>query len=178
MIFGRREAASWSERVMVALWPRRSWGRSLRYALLRLQRLDASPHALALGVAIGVFASFQPILGIQMLFAGAVAWMLNASIGAALIGTFVGTPITWPIMWLGSYHLGALVIGETRSVTLAEIWSVLSAFGASANAHALAAGGLFWQVIYPLAVGAVPLGLLSGALFYVMVRRATEFGRR
>lgn len=178
MILGRREAAPWSERLMTALWPRRSWLRSLRYVLLRLQRLEATPHALALGVAIGVFASFQPILGIQMLFAGAIAWMLNASIGAALIGTFVGTPLTWPFMWLGSYHLGAVVIGETRSVTLGEIWSVLSAFGTSANAHASTAGGLFWQVIYPLAVGAVPLGLLSGALFYVMVRRATEFGRR
>jgi len=73
MLFGRRAPAPALDRLRVAMWPRRSWGRSLRYANHRLSRLGASRHAIALGLAIGVFASFQPILGFQMLLAGCLA---------------------------------------------------------------------------------------------------------
>lgn len=181
MLFARRKAPTLLERGRVALWPRRSWSRSFRYAVLRFERLDAPPHALALGLAIGVFASFQPILGVQMLFAGAVAWMLGGSMAAAFLGTFVGTPVTWPFMWLASYHLGAFIIGEDRSVTVGELWDALAGLGAAASPGALDAGygggNVVWQVLVPLAVGAVPLGLLAGAAFYAMVMRAAALKR-
>jgi uncharacterized protein (DUF2062 family) len=180
MLFSRREAEPWLDRVRVTLWPRRSWGRSLRYAQLRLGRLKASPHAIALGLAIGIFAAFQPILGFQMLFAGSAAWLLRASVGAALLGTFVGGPLTWPIMWLASYHLGALIVGAGHQVTLAELWSVLIGLSAIAGPEDTGAAGeaLVRQVLYPLAVGAVPVGMLAGGAFYVMVSRAVRLGRR
>ena len=181
MLFSRREAEPVLERLRNALWPRRSWGRSLRYAQLRLGRLDASPHSVALGLAIGVFAAFQPILGFQMLFAGAAAWLLRASVGAALIGTFAGGPVTWPIMWLASYHLGAFLTGATHSVSLSELWSALMGLSALAGPDpgSSTAGKLAWQILQPLAVGAVPVGLLAAATFYVMViRAAASAGRR
>lgn len=179
MLFGRREAEPWIDRVRLMLWPRRTWGRSIRYARLRLARLNASPHAIGLGLAIGVFASFQPILGFQMLLAGSAAWLLRASVGAALIGTFVGGPLTWPFMWLAAYHLGALMVGGDQHVTLDELWSALSGVGAVASPDATEAGEvLVRQILYPLAVGAVPVGLLAGAAFYVMMLRALRLDRR
>ncbi len=182
MLFGRRVGPTLLERGRVALWPRRSWSRSLRYALLRFERLDAPPHALALGLAIGVFASFQPILGVQMLFAGVVAWLLGASVAAAFLGTFVGTPVTWPFMWLASYQLGAFIIGEERSVTVGELLDALVGLGAAASPGGFDAGfgggNIVWQLLWPLAVGAVPLGLLAGAAFYAMVMRAAALKLR
>lgn len=175
MLFSRREPQSLLETVRIALWPRRSWARSMRYAVLRFKRLDASPHALGLGLAIGVFAAFQPILGFQMMFAGALAWMLNASIPAALFGTFVGTPVTWPVMWMASYHLGALLIGESHAVTLGDLAAALFGVGATAAAAVTPDAGLvIWKIIVPLAVGAVPLGLLTGAAFYGLVIRSAR----
>lgn len=177
MLLARRRAPTFAERLRVALWPRTSWRRSLRYAVLRFWRLDGSPHALALGLAVGVFAAFQPILGFQMLFAGMVAWSLGASIAAALIGTFVGTPVTWPLMWVASYHVGAFITGEERAVTVGELWNAIAGLGASASPGLPVAGDLagdlVWQLLLPVAVGAVPLGLMAGAAFYVMVLRAT-----
>lgn len=183
MLFRRREAEPWPSRVLAVLWPRHSWRRSLRYARLRLGRLPASPHAIGLGLAIGVFAAFQPILGFQMLFAGAVAWLMGASVGAALIGTFAGGPLTWPVMWLASYHLGAAIVGVGHQVTLDEIWAALVGVAAMASPDAAdGAGGashaLVRRVLYPLAVGAVPVGLLAAAPFYVMVTRAVQQARR
>lgn len=179
MLFCRREPEPALDRLRVAMWPRRSWGRSLRYANLRLGRLGASRHTIALGLAIGVFASFQPILGFQMLFAAGLAWMLRASLGAALIGTFAGGPLTWPFMWLASYHLGAALTGGPHAVTVNELWAALTGVRAFA-AHEVvgaAAEQLVWHVLMPVAVGAVPLGLMAGAAFYAMVMRAATPSR-
>lgn len=180
MLFGRREPEPLLDRLRVSVWPRRSWRRSIRYANLRLGRLNASRHAISLGLAIGVFAAFQPILGFQMLFAGAVACLLRASVGAALAGTFVGGPLTWPIMWLASYHLGAALTGGSHTVSLHELWLALSGVGAIAAPEfaGSAAGSLVWHVLCPLAIGAVPLGLLAGAAIYAMVMRTVPLSRR
>lgn len=181
MLLGRREKPDLLERVRVALWPRRSWARSLRYFVLRLERLDATPHALGLGLAIGIFMAFQPILGFQMFAAGAAAWAFRASVAAALIATFVSCPLTWPFMWFASYELGALIIGEELNVTSAELWSTLSGLVAAARAgsrEGIAAGGLFWHILKPLAVGAIPLGLISGTAVYAMVLKAAGKGYR
>lgn len=180
MLFRRRESEPWLRRVRIALWPRRTWRRSLRYGGLRLGRLGASPHAIALGLAIGVFSAFQPILGFQMLLAGAAAWVLGANVGAALLGTFVGGPMTWPLMWLASYHVGAALTGETHAATLDELWSALSGLAAVASPEAAAdvTGALVRQLLYPLAVGALPLGLVAGTVFYAIVMRATASVRR
>lgn len=182
MLLARREGPTLAERLRVSLWPRRSWSRSIRYAVLRFGRLEGAPHALALGLAIGVFASFQPILGAQMLFAGAAACLLGGSVSAALLGTFVGTPVTWPVMWLASYQLGAYIIGEDRSVTVGELWGALVGLGAAASQGGIDAigtsGNVVWQLIWPLAVGAVPLGLLAATAIYVMVMRAATLKPR
>jgi uncharacterized protein (DUF2062 family) len=180
MLFGRRVPEPVLDRLRVAVWPRRSWRRSVRYADLRLRRLGASRHAIALGLAIGVFAAFQPVVGFQMLFAGAAAWLLRASIGAALAGTFVGGPVTWPFMWLASYHLGSALTGGEQVVTMRELWLALAGIGAIAAPDMVAsgAGRLVWQVIYPLALGALPLGLLAGAAIYAMVMRMMSPSRR
>ena len=181
MLLGRRQAPTIWERVTIWMWPRRSWRRSLRYMVLRLERLDATPHAVGLGLAIGVFAAFQPILGFQMLFAGILAWILRGTIAAALMGTLIGTPATWPFMWLASYEVGAVMIGETRDVTVGMLWTVIAGPGAAASTGVpavLGAGVLFSQILKPLAIGAVPVGLLFGAIFYVMVQRAAGFRLR
>jgi uncharacterized protein (DUF2062 family) len=181
MLFSRREAEPFGVRLRVALWPRRSWSRSIRYMVHRFVRLRDNPHALALGLAIGVFVTFQPILGFQMLLSGALAWMLGASVAAALIGTFVGCPLTWPLMWLASYHLGAVLLGYPQAVTVGDLWAALSGLGAvadTADAVGDAAADLARQVFYPLAMGALPLGLLAAAAMYFIVRRGLELRRR
>jgi hypothetical protein len=181
MMLGRRKAPTLAERAQRALWPRRSWRRSFRYMLLRLTRLDATTHAVALGVSCGVFASFLPVLGGQMLFAGTAAWLLRASVAAAMVGTFVGGPITYPLMWIASYELGRHILGEGRKVSMAELWEAITTMSTPARAgggEAGSAGDLVLQVMKPMAVGAVPLGLVCAAIFYVMVMRAVRLGRK
>ena len=64
MLFSRREPLPPMERFWLVLWPRRGWGRAVRLVWLRLCRLQGSPHAIAIGVSAGIFATFVPIIGI------------------------------------------------------------------------------------------------------------------
>ena len=51
MLFRRREPEGVWERFRTALWPRRSFTRSVQYLVKRVLRLTATPHAIAAGVA-------------------------------------------------------------------------------------------------------------------------------
>ena len=160
MLFRRREAESFLERMRVHLWPRRSWTRSSRYVVYRLRRLSDTPHAVALGFAIGVFTAVTPFLGTHMVLAALFAWVIGGSVVAALLGTFVGNPLTYPVFWYSTYEVGNLMLrGEVseRSIDLS--------------------GGIFqksleqlWPILKPMTLGSIPVGLALAALSYVLVK--------
>ena len=64
-----------------------SW-RVRRFVLRSLLHTDDPPHELALGVAIGVFVTFTPTVGFQMVLTVFLAWLLRAN-------KAVGVPIVW-----------------------------------------------------------------------------------
>ncbi len=155
-------------------------GRSVRRAWASMLRLDTTPHAVGLGLATGVFVSFLPVLGIQMLVAVAIAWAGRANVGAAVLGTWAGNPFTWPVMWIGSYLLGIVLLGEAGAMTVEELHRTLVRLAEtpSSRVDPLAmlntAGLLLWPILKPLFVGSMVLGLISGSALYFIGRRAAE----
>jgi len=87
------------------------WLAHVRLGTRRLSRLRASPHEIALGCAAGAFISITPLLGFQTLLAIALAGLLRASIPAAVLGTFVGNPLSWPFIWASTYAMGLQIVG-------------------------------------------------------------------
>lgn len=164
MLFGRRQPPKVGERVRVFVWPRRSWGRSIRYVTHRLRRLHATPHAVALGSAVGVFVTFLPFLGLHIVLAGILSWMIRGSILASALGTFVGNPITFPFIWVAAYHVGCWVLGLEPTVQPFD----LSAGSLQASVESV------WPLLKPITVGGLPLGMLAGVMTYFVVRRAAE----
>src|SRR5690606_26323749 len=92
MLFRSRHKPSFSEKTRLLLWPRRSFSRSFRYYGKRIMRITASPHAIAAGLAIGVFAAFTPFFGFHFIIAVILAYLLAGNIGAAALGTAVANP--------------------------------------------------------------------------------------
>ena len=117
MLFKRREAESFLERMRVHMWPRRSWSRSSRYVVYRLRRLSDTPHAVALGFAAGVFSAFTPFIGTHLVMAMLIAWIIGGSIVAAVLGTFLGNPLTYPLIWYVTYHVGNFMLGGEAKAT-------------------------------------------------------------
>ncbi len=170
MLLSRRAPASWRERARIALWPRRSWSRSLNYGWLRLKRVRAMPRSLALGVAAGVFVAVLPIPGVQLLAAAGLAWLIRGHRGAAALATFAANPITYPLIWLSSYLLGATLLGTPLS-NAGHDFDTLSDLMAQPWAPApIETGRAAWSVLRPimatLLAGAVPLAALAALFAY------------
>ena len=69
------------------------------------------PHLVAMGMAIGVFVGCTPSMPLQTAVAVALAFILRSSKAAAAIGVWISNPITFPVFYLASYKLGALLFG-------------------------------------------------------------------
>lgn len=181
MLFRRREPLSFVERLRLALWPSRGWLRSIRYILLRLKRLPFSPYRIAIGGAAGVFAVFTPFLGAQLLMAAMVAWMLRGSILASFLTSFVGNPLTYPIIWFATFHIGTILLGDAAALHLGDLQHKVGALGdaigngsGSSTVNALES---LWPIVKPMAIGAVPVGGLAAFVTYVCVHRLVSVSR-
>jgi uncharacterized protein (DUF2062 family) len=164
MLFRSREQPDLATRVRLALWPRVSFSRSAQYQRKRVLRLTGSPHAIALGVAIGVFSSFTPLLGLHIVIALVIAVPLGANLIAAALGTAFANPLTIPFIWASTYKIGRILIGGPHFRGGADMPHNF----AEKSLHAI------WPVIKPMLVGAVPLGILAAVTFYVLVFFATR----
>ena len=114
MLFKRRKPAGWIEIFRISLWPRHSWRRSWQYVSKRILRLSASPQSVALGVCAGAFASFTPFVGLHFVLAFIIAWAIRGNIIASALGTFVGNPITFPIIWIVTHELGSFLVAQHK----------------------------------------------------------------
>tara|TARA_B100000989_G_C19412600_1_gene415017 strand:- start:374 stop:820 length:447 start_codon:yes stop_codon:yes gene_type:complete len=81
----------------------------LSYYKLRLARLPASNYAISAGFACGSMVSFTPLLGLHFILAVVFAFLIRGNFVAALIGTVVGNPITFPFIWSFIYKIGTYV---------------------------------------------------------------------
>lgn len=178
MLFARRNPPTLGQRVRVALWPRRSWSRSLRYIYLRTSRLGGTPHVIALGIAAGTFAACLPYWGIQFITAGIIAWLIRGSISAAVLGTFLANPLTVPVIWLTAYRIGDAMLGGGNTMNAIELQQGLANSAAMLWAGSpggiAAATDILWLILMPMSLGSLPLGLATSVVFYYLTKRSVE----
>lgn len=124
MVFKRRDPRSYFRTLVEAFWPRGGWTRAFHYVKHRIRRLPDNPHRIARGVGAGVFVSFTPLFGLHFISAALTAKIVRGNILAALLGTFFGNPITFPIIAFSSMKLGKWMLGtpfdESQHQTLAR----------------------------------------------------------
>lgn len=178
MLFKRKKPLSPVMRLRNALWPARGFRRSYRYLMLRLWRIDASSHSIALGCAAGVFAIFTPFLGFQMMLAALLALTLRGSVFASAVGTFAGNPLTYPAIWISTFTVGNLFTGSSANAEIGQLSNGATALGRSIRAAnpdgvASAVQGL-WPILKPMALGSLPLGGVTAMLIYFIVRHLAD----
>ena len=91
----------------------------MSYYKLRLARLPASNYAISSGFACGSMVSFTPLLGLHFILALIFAYLIRGNLIAALIGTVVGNPLTFPFIWGLIYKVGTFVT-TIKHVTLSN----------------------------------------------------------
>ena len=126
-------------------------------------RLSGSPHAIAAGVAAGVFASFTPFIGFHLVISFLLAFLIGGNMVAAAFGTAIGNPLTYPVIWLSSYKIGNFLLG-------------LEHVDVPAHQISVSLASQPWEgiipLLQPLTIGGVPLGIGFGLAAYLVVRWA------
>ena len=174
-MLGRRDRRSVSARVRELVWPRIGWRRASSYFGHRVRRLPGSPYSIAAGFACGAAISFTPFLGFHFVIAALVSWLIGASILASAIGTAVGNPWTFPLIWFASYRIGAFFLGGDLSQDLPGGLTMTTIFDRPG------------AVLLPMLIGGLLLAAVAWVLSFWLVRRAvaryqrmraTSLGRR
>ncbi|MET0406936.1 MAG: DUF2062 domain-containing protein [Hyphomicrobium sp.] len=159
----------------------RLWSRA-RYFWRRVLRVRATPHAVALGFAIGVFMACTPFLGVQTILALVVAFVFRVSMLAALLGTFIGNPLSWPAIWSASYVAGALLLGQDPGYVTDHFSETANALGATLVAQSPDTLSLVFNIlspiIEPMVVGGILVGLIAAVFSYYPTRRAVRLFQR
>ena len=111
-MFKRRERRSIFRFFYEVVFSLKGISRAIEYVGIRLKRIPDTPHKISLGMSCGIFASFTPLFGLHFLIAGLLSYLLRANVLASLIGTFIGNPITFPIITVFNLKLGEWILGS------------------------------------------------------------------
>lgn len=158
-MFQRRIKLSNAQRLRGFFWPHIGWRRAGTYLQHRLARLPGTPHAIAGGFAIGAAVCFTPLLGFQIILAALLAVIFRVSIVASVIGTFVGTPWTFPFIWWLVYTTGTTMLGQDGAQALPETLGMAYVFDN------------FFDIFLPMLVGSVPTGIVAWMIFYLPLKK-------
>ena len=113
-MFKRREKRSIFRFFYEVIFSLKGISRAIGYVGIRLKRIPDTPHKISLGMSCGIFASFTPLFGLHFLIAGLLSYVLRANVLASLIGTFIGNPITFPIITVFNLKLGEWILGSNE----------------------------------------------------------------
>jgi uncharacterized protein (DUF2062 family) len=139
----------------------------------KLLALRDTPHAIAGGVAIGMFIGFTPLFGIKTLLCLGLAYLLRCNPIAAVIAVSLHDVVTpfWPFLLKVEYDIGAWILGyfnelppkvDMRNFHLQDMlkWTT------------------FFHVGLPLLVGSIFLSAPAAFLAYTGMLSLLQFRER
>lgn len=177
MVFKRRTPRSLPEWAREMVYPKGGFRRATQYVMHRMRRLPDQPERVARGFAAGVFISFTPFFGFHFLGSVAIAWALRGNILAALLGTFVGNPVTTPIIAISSVGLGQWMLGIPGVLELPQIarafgqagnqlWDNFTAIFTDKVMHWDRLLDFFHEIYLPYMIGGILPGIAVSLIFY------------
>ena len=140
-----------------------------RFFVYRVLHIDDTPHRIALGLAIGVFITWTPTIGFQMLLTVALAWLLRANKAVGVPFVWISNPFTLLPIYGPNYLVGCWVLGQD-ALSLKFLTAAQSDGTWAERVHTW--WSATWQVFWPLWVGSLVVGLFLGVLAYLATRFA------
>jgi uncharacterized protein (DUF2062 family) len=129
-----------------------------------LAGLDDPPHKIALGLALGIFIGFVPIMGIQMAVVLPFAFLFGGNKTAAISGVWITNPITVIPIYYINYKVGLLFTPfEPLSKTyFSDLFDHLTI------SRFLRLGQ---DVLMPLFAGGIAIGVVASIPTYFVTKR-------
>lgn len=137
-----------------------------RYLYHRTVRLRGTPHAIAMGIAAGVFVSWTPLIGLHFVSAFAIAFLFGGNFVAAALGTAFGNPLTFPFIWMSSWRLGSFMLGRSPDGRdQIDLVHLVKTFDFSE---------LWRPLIEPMLLGSIGPGIICAGGFYAATYFAVQ----
>jgi uncharacterized protein len=111
-----------------------------------------------------VFVSMTPFIGLHLVLSALLAWLIGGSLLASAIGTFIGNPLTYPVIWYSTFKLGSWMLGMDPAMHDIDL---------SRGVFTEALDEL-WPVLKPMTVGSLPVGIVAALISYYPVKQAVE----
>ncbi|MCA9684952.1 MAG: DUF2062 domain-containing protein [Myxococcales bacterium] len=141
----------------------------VRQGVLRLLRLNDSPHGVALGFTLGLGLSLIPVPFLGMALALVLAPLLGASLPATYLGTAIVNPLTGAAFYFAELWLGSRIL----AIALPFSWAEVRSFDARRWWQ------LFLELLPAFAVGGLVSALAASLITYPGIRMAVAaFQRR
>lgn len=160
----------------VNLWWKSAFERFRRFVYDDILHANETPRELSLGIAVGIFVAFTPTIGIQMIVAGFLAWLLGANRLVSIAMVWISNPATMlPIFWY-CYRVGCafLVMEPIGKQWWAELAKPPDGWWTSVQ--------FFWSRILaiatPLWLGGTIVGLVFAYVSYYLSLAAISYYRR
>jgi uncharacterized protein len=163
--------------------PRHHWRYRLYQVAHYLVSLNNSPQEIARGMAVGMVVGFSPLYGFQMIIAATLATLLKGSRAVAIIPVWITNPLTALPIYSFTYGIGRWMIGGPgvhqvydglsqvmRRMDHHDLWELIARFG-----ELLKLGG---EVLWPMTVGGLVVGLLCAAVSYPLTLYPVRYLRR
>ncbi len=175
----KRNPRSYLRIIAEFFYPRGGWYRASQYVIHRIRRLPDPAHRISRGIAAGIFASFTPFFGLHFLTAAILSWIIRGNVLASLLATFIGNPLTFPLIAELSVNLGNVILGHHGNVHLPEIaaqfaaatsdfWSNMKAPFTDHVVDWSRLSTFFHRVFLPYLVGCIVPGIIAGSIGYAL----------
>jgi hypothetical protein len=125
--------------------------------------IEDTPHAIALGLAIGIFFGFTPLVSLKTLLSIGVAWLFGSNKIAAAVSVQLHDLLLpfMPAIYLWEYKLGFFVMRGHLPQRISFHTLALREY-------------IHWQLFFtvgrPLLIGSVIIGFPSAVLVYLVCR--------
>jgi hypothetical protein len=134
--------------------------RFFRFQYLRILRLKQSPHEIAMGLALGIFIGFMPIIPFQLATVFVLALIFRASKLAAVIATWISNPINMPLFYSMLYFVGRTVFPFLKAP-----------FPKGQDLSLLVLVESGWHLLIIMIMGGLVLGIPSSIITYFASRK-------
>jgi len=142
----------------------------VKEAIAQIVAIDDTPRSIAAGVFVGTVVAYQPIVGFQMIVGAIICRALRINVVASLPLAWITNPFTVVPIFYATYRLGAVFVGGDAGYNdVKAIFEIVNQMGCWQGA--VQGTRLLADIFWPMVVGGAIVGVLNGALFYVLVLR-------
>jgi uncharacterized protein len=149
-----------------------------RFFIYRVLHVDDTPHRIALGVAIGIFITWTPTIGLQMALVVAIAALLRANKIVGVPFVWISNPVTLVPIYGPNHWLGTKILGGNYDFDQLRPFVEAVATGGNWFERLHAAWDAMWRVFWPLWLGSAVVGGVLAVITYFVIRYAVVRYRR